>query len=53
MGGAVNTPPYTQSQLESMTKDELLTLAEELGVEGISKSSLKADIISAILEAIQ
>jgi hypothetical protein len=32
-----------------MTKAELLVLAEELGVEGVSMNNLKADIVSAIL----
>ena len=32
-----------------MTKAELLVLADELGVEGVSMSNLKADIVSAIM----
>lgn len=32
-----------------MTKAQLLTLAGELGVEGVSNSNLKAEIVSAIL----
>ena len=40
---------YTQSELEAMTKAQLLEVAAELGVSGVSGSTLKADIISAIL----
>ena len=32
-----------------MTKAELLALASELGVDGVSNSNLKAEIIEAIL----
>lgn len=32
-----------------MTKAQLLELADELGVEGVSSANLKADIISAIM----
>ncbi len=32
-----------------MTKNELLTLAKELKVEGISNKNVKAEIITAIL----
>ncbi|MCI5605712.1 MAG: Rho termination factor N-terminal domain-containing protein [Clostridia bacterium] len=32
-----------------MTKAQLTALAEELGIEGISTTMLKADIVSAIL----
>lgn len=52
VSGAAVQPPYTQSQLEKMKKPELLSLAEQLGVEGVSDSTLKADVISAVLEAI-
>lgn len=34
-----------------MTKTQLLDLASELGVEGMSSKSLKADIITAILNS--
>lgn len=34
-----------------MTKTQLLELAEGLGIEGLDSKSLKADIITAILEA--
>lgn len=40
---------YTESELNAMTKAQLLALANELGVEGVSSASLKADIVSAIL----
>ena len=47
----VITPPYTQSQLEKIKVDDLLSLAEELGIEGLTKSTRKDDIISTILGA--
>lgn len=34
-----------------MTKSDLLVLASELGVEGLTTKTLKADIITAILNA--
>lgn len=40
---------YSEEELSALTKAQLLTLAKELGVEGVSSSNLKADIISAIL----
>lgn len=40
---------YSESELNALTKAELLTLASELGIEGLSMSNLKADIVSAIL----
>lgn len=40
---------YSEEELNAMTKAELLVLADELGVEGVSMSNLKADIVSAIL----
>lgn len=42
---------YTESQLNAKTKAELLKIASELGIEGVSDSNTKAEIISAILEA--
>lgn len=42
---------YTKTQLEKMKKDELLNLADELGVEDLTDKTLKADIITAVLEA--
>uniref|UniRef100_A0AAU8B7T8 Rho termination factor-like N-terminal domain-containing protein n=1 Tax=Dulem virus 33 TaxID=3145751 RepID=A0AAU8B7T8_9CAUD len=35
-----------------MTKAQLLAYAEENGIEGISSSMLKADILAAIKEAV-
>lgn len=32
-----------------MTKAQLLVIADELGIEGLSNNNLKAEIISAIL----
>lgn len=40
---------YSEEELNALTKAQLLELAKELGVEGVSSSNLKADIISAIL----
>ena len=40
---------YSEEELNALTKAQLLTLASELGVEGVTSSMLKADIISAIL----
>lgn len=37
----------------SMTKAELLSYAEEHGIEGVSGSMLKADILSTIIAAIE
>lgn len=40
---------YSEEELTALTKAQLLALANELGVEGVSSSMLKADMISAIL----
>ncbi len=40
---------YSEEELNALTKAQLLALANELGVEGVSSSMLKADMISAIL----
>jgi len=40
---------YDEATLESMTKTDLISLAGELGVEGITSKSTKAEIITAIL----
>ena len=37
--------------LDSMTKAQLLEYAEANGIEGVSSSMLKADILAAIKEA--
>jgi hypothetical protein len=44
-----NDGTYNESELNALTKAELLALASELGVEGVSNSNLKAEIVSAIL----
>ena len=44
-----NDGTYSQSELEELTKAQLLELAHELGVEGVNTKSLKADIVNAIL----
>lgn len=44
-----NDGTYSEDELNALTKAELLVLADELGVEGVSKNNLKADIVSAIL----
>lgn len=40
---------HSEAELNAMTKAELLDLANELGVEGVSLSMLKAEMVSAIL----
>ena len=40
---------YSESELNALNKAQLIALASDLGVEGVSSSMLKADIISAIL----
>lgn len=40
---------YSEAELNALTKAQLLDLASELGVEGVSMANLKADIVSAIL----
>ena len=44
-----NDDTYSEDELNALTKAELLVLADELGVEGVSKSNLKAEIVAAIL----
>jgi hypothetical protein len=34
-----------------MTKAELLVIADELGIEGLTSKNVKAEIVSAILSA--
>lgn len=42
---------YSEAELNALTKAQLVSLANELGIEGVSTSMLKADIVSAILNA--
>ena len=44
-----NDNTYSEAELTALTKAQLISLANELGVEGVSSSMLKADIVSAIL----
>ena len=44
-----NDDTYSEAELNALTKTQLLSLASELGVEGVSTSNLKAEIVSAIL----
>lgn len=44
-----NDGRYSEDELNAMTKAQLLVLADELGVEGVSNANLKAEIVSAIL----
>jgi hypothetical protein len=44
-----NDGTYSEDELNALTKTELLALANDLGVEGVSTKSLKADIVTAIL----
>ena len=42
---------YSEEELRVLTKAQLLELAETLNVEGLTSSSTKSQIISAILAA--
>ena len=44
-----NDGAYSESELNVLTKPQLLDLCAELGVEGVTSANLKADIITAIL----
>ena len=44
-----NDGAYSESELNALTKPQLLDLCAELGVEGVTSANLKADIITAIL----
>ena len=43
--------PKPEANLDGMTKAELLAYAAENGIEGVSSSMLKADILAAIKAA--
>ena len=47
---ALNSPSPASPDLSGMTKAQLLELAGEMGVEGVSGRMNKADIIAAIEE---
>ena len=40
---------YSEDELNALTKAQLLALASELGVEGVSSKNIKAEIVTAIL----
>ncbi|TQR33976.1 hypothetical protein C7Y45_18445 [Brevibacillus brevis] len=42
----------TQPDLDAMTKSELLQFASDHGIEGVSSTMLKAEIITAIKGAL-
>lgn len=42
---------YTYEELSNYTKTELLEIASEMGIDGLSMNNLKDEIINAILEA--
>ena len=42
---------YTEDELNAMTKDQLLAIVGELGIEGITSKNVKAEIVQAILNA--
>ena len=42
---------YTYDELSALTKAELLEIAEENGITGVSMNNLKEEIIQAILGA--
>lgn len=44
-----NDGTYSEDELNALTKAELLALANDLGVEGVSTKSLKAEIVTAIV----
>jgi len=43
--------PYTRAELEAKTKAELIAIAVERGISGVSSKDTKAVIIDAILSA--
>ena len=42
---------YSEEELTALTKAQLLELANTLGVEGVTSSNTKAQIVAAILAA--
>ncbi|MBO5060237.1 MAG: hypothetical protein J6C82_04920 [Clostridia bacterium] len=48
---ALSQTAYTYEELDAYTKTELLEIAAGMGIEGLSMSNLKDEIISAILGA--
>lgn len=48
----MSEPAPIDVNLDGMTKAQLLEFAAENGIEGVSSSMLKADILSVIKEAI-
>ena len=44
-----NDNVYSEDELNALTKTQLLVLADELGVEGLTTKNLKAEIVAAIL----
>lgn len=40
---------YSEEELMALTKAQLLALASELAVEGVTSSNTKAEIVTAIL----
>lgn len=48
----LSSPKPENADLDGMTKAELLSYADEKGIEGVSSSMLKADILAAIKAAL-
>ena len=44
-----NDGTYSEDELNALTKAELLVLAEDLGVGGLSMNNLKAELVAAIM----
>ena len=45
-----SAPEYTEETLSAMTKAEIEALAIELGIDGVSVSQTKAEMITTFLE---
>ena len=43
---------FTYDELNGYTKAELLEIAEQIGVEGLSMTNTKDELINTILEAV-